>query len=163
MFGHQEGVNGVDPATIGDFYRYDFTAGSLTADGAIVDEGFATEHGLQVGSTLSITSMSGKTLDLTVSGIEKSPGAGRARPRPDHDLARRLRRHLRAGAQPAHVRRRQDATQALQAFPNAKAQGKAEFIDGQTAWIGIDPRDPVGAARARGDRQPVRHRQHAGL
>ena len=61
------------PRRSGDFYRYDFTAGSLTADGALVDDGFATEHGLKVGSTLSVTSMSGKTLDLTVSGIEQSP------------------------------------------------------------------------------------------
>ncbi len=136
VFGHQEGVNGVDPATIGDFYRYDFTAGSLTADGALVDEGFATEHGLKVGSTLSITSMGGKTLDLTVSGIEKSPvldvlGLGPV-----------TISHAAFDATFEQERNRltfadHDATQALQAFPNAKAQTKAEFIDGQTAWIGI--------------------------
>ena len=136
VFGHQEGVNGVDPATIGDFYRYDFTAGSLTADGALVDEGFATEHGLKVGSTLSITSLGGKTLDLTVSGIEKSPvldvlGLGPV-----------TISHAAFDATFEQERNRltfadHDATQALQAFPNAKAQTKAEFIDGQTAWIGI--------------------------
>ena len=48
-------------------------AAVLTADGALIDDGFATEHGLKVGSTLSVTSLSGKTLDLTVSGIEQSP------------------------------------------------------------------------------------------
>ncbi len=136
MFGHQEGVNGVDPATIGDFYRYDFTAGSLTADGALVDEGFATEHGLKVGSTLSITSMSGKTLDLTVSGIEKSPVLDVL------GLGPITISHAAFDATFEQERNRltfadHDATPALQAFPNAKAQTKAEFIDGQTAWIGI--------------------------
>ncbi len=73
VFGHQEGVNGVDPATIGRFYRYDFTAGGMDATGAVIDDGFASEHGLRVGSPLTVTAMSGKTLQLKVSGIEKSP------------------------------------------------------------------------------------------
>jgi putative ABC transport system permease protein len=73
VFGRQEGVNGVDPATIGSLYRYDFTDGGMTADGAIVDEGFAREHGLRVGSPLTVTSMKGTRLDLTVTGIESSP------------------------------------------------------------------------------------------
>jgi putative ABC transport system permease protein len=134
VFGHQEGVNGVDPANIGRFYRYDLTAGKLTADGALVDEGFAKEHGLKVGSTLQLTAMSGKQLHLTVSGIEKSPvldvlGFGPVTI--SHGLFDRTfeqrRDRLIFADRPAD----------LSAFPNAQIQDKAEFIDGQTAWIGM--------------------------
>jgi putative ABC transport system permease protein len=136
VFGQQEGVNGVDPATIGRFYRYDFTDGGLSKDGAILDEGFAKEHGLRVGSPLSLQSMSGNTLELTVSGIEKSPvldvlGFGPI-----------TVSHEAFDATFEQVRNRltfadHDATTALAGFPNVQSQTKAEFIDGQTAWIGM--------------------------
>lgn len=136
VFGAQEGVNGVDPATIGRFYRFDFTEGGLTRDGAVVDEGFADEHGLQVGSPLSIMSMSGTTLELTVSGIERSPvldvlGLGPITiPHAAFDRTFEQERNRLTFAD-------HDATAALAAFPNAKASGKAAFIDGQTEWIGM--------------------------
>lgn len=136
VFGAQEGVNGVDPATIGRFYRFDFTAGGLTRDGAVVDEGFADEHGLEVGSPLSIMSMSGTTLELTVSGIERSPvldvlGLGPITiPHAAFDRTFEQERNRLTFAD-------HDATAALAAFPNAKASGKAAFIDGQTQWIGM--------------------------
>ncbi|RKQ91487.1 putative ABC transport system permease protein [Solirubrobacter pauli] len=136
VFGAQEGVNGVDPATIGRFYRFDFTDGGLTRDGAVVDEGFADEHGLEVGSPLSIMSMSGTTLELTVSGIERSPvldvlGLGPITiPHAAFDRTFEQERNRLTFAD-------HDATAALAAFPNAKAQDKAAFIDGQTEWIGM--------------------------
>ena len=46
---------------------------SLGRDGAIVNDGFASEHGLKVGSTFAITSMQGTQLNLTVRAIEQSP------------------------------------------------------------------------------------------
>ena len=102
----------------------------------MVDEGFANEHGLQVGSPLSITSMSGKTLDLTVSGIEKSPvldvlGLGPitiSHAAFDGTFEQRRNRLTFAD---------HDAIAGAAAFPNAKAESKADFIDGQTAWIGM--------------------------
>ena len=42
-------------------------------DGAVVDEGWATEHGLKVGDALTVTSAKGVKLPLTVRGIEDSP------------------------------------------------------------------------------------------
>ncbi|MDA0180544.1 ABC transporter permease [Solirubrobacter phytolaccae] len=136
VFGSQEGVNGVDPATIGRFYRYDFTAGGIAADGAIVDEGFAKEHQLRVGSLLSLTAMSGNTLELTVSGIERSPVLDVL------GLGPITISHQAFDATFEQVRNRltftdHDATDALAAFPNVQSQTKAEFIDGQTAWIGM--------------------------
>lgn len=134
VFGAQEGVNGVDPATIGRFYRFDFTAGGLTRDGAVIDEGFATEHRLKVGSLLHITSMSGKTLELTVSGIERSPvldvlGLGPitvSHPAFDRTFEQQRNRLTFV-----------DRDVSLPGFPNVQVQDKADFIAGQTAWIGM--------------------------
>ncbi len=139
VFGHQEGVNGVDPATIGRFYRYDFTAGGMDATGAVVDDGFANEHGLRVGSALTVTAMSGKRLALTVSGIEKSPvldvlGFGPITiPQAafDQTFEQRRNRLTFTDGDPVAIE------QALAGFPNAQVQGKDAFIDGQTAWIGM--------------------------
>jgi putative ABC transport system permease protein len=75
-FGQEEGVNAVDPATIGDLFAYDYKVGdkvdvaALGRDGALVDEGWATEHGLKVGDAFAITSAKGTRLDRTVRAIE---------------------------------------------------------------------------------------------
>jgi putative ABC transport system permease protein len=74
-FGDKETVNSVD----GDLLRFDWVEGDdrvpgrLGADGAIVDEGWASEHGLAVGDRFSLTSAGGTDLGLTVRGIEGSP------------------------------------------------------------------------------------------
>jgi putative ABC transport system permease protein len=139
VFGKQEGVNGVDPETIGSLYRYDFTSGGMKAGGAVVDEGFASEHELRVGSPLTVTSMKGTELDLTVTGIERSPvldvlGFGPITI--SHEAfdgafeQRRNRLTFVDGPQAA-------VAQALAPFPSAKAEGKDAFIDSQTAWIGM--------------------------
>jgi len=78
-FGQVEIVNGIDPQTLPQVYRFDWAKGddavpgSLGADGAIVDEGWASEHGLEVGEAFSLTSAKGTELRLTVRGIEDSP------------------------------------------------------------------------------------------
>jgi len=77
-FGDTEVVNAVDPATLGKVLSFDWKDGSeetlsrLGADGAIVDDGWATEHGLKVGSRFEIVSASGVKRTLTVRGIEES-------------------------------------------------------------------------------------------
>ena len=74
-FGDKETVNSVG----GDLVRFDWVEGddgvpaTLGADGAIVDEGWASEHGLAVGDRFQLTSANGTELDLTVRGIEGSP------------------------------------------------------------------------------------------
>jgi putative ABC transport system permease protein len=77
-FGDVEIVNGID-AALPQVYRFDWTDGDdavpgrLGGGGAIVDDGWAKEHDLRVGSTFSVTSAKGTELDLTVRGIEESP------------------------------------------------------------------------------------------
>ena len=51
----------------------DEVARTLGTDGAVVDEGWAEEQGLQVGDAFTLTSATGDELDLEVRGIEHSP------------------------------------------------------------------------------------------
>ena len=77
-FGDVEVVNGIEPG-VASLFRFDWAEGddsipaSLGADGAIVDEGWAEEHGLAVGDSFTVTSSNGTALELTVRGIESSP------------------------------------------------------------------------------------------
>ncbi|HYH90703.1 MAG TPA: ABC transporter permease, partial [Solirubrobacteraceae bacterium] len=77
--GDKEVVNGVDPATIAKVFDFEWKSGSgsvlssLGADGAVVDDGWATEHGLEVGDAFTVTSAKGVKLPLEVRGIEDSP------------------------------------------------------------------------------------------
>jgi len=141
VFGHQEAVNGVDPATIGRHYRFDIVSGDgeLGRDGAIVNDGFAAEHGLKVGSTFAVTAMNGTELQLTVRGIEQSPSFDALGLGPitishaafDRAFDQERNRLTFVDGPPDAV------AGALGAFPNAKAESKAAFIDTQTEWIGM--------------------------
>src|SRR4029079_3029062 len=61
VFGKQEGINAVDPASIARLLHYDYKEGdqdalaTLGTDGAIVNDGYASKHGLGVGSTFAVT------------------------------------------------------------------------------------------------------------
>jgi putative ABC transport system permease protein len=74
-FGQKETINAVE----GDGLHFDWAQGDdsvpgrLGKDGAVVDEGWASEHGLAVGDRFSLESARGDKLDLTVRGIERSP------------------------------------------------------------------------------------------
>ena len=78
-YGQTEGVNAVDPSTIGRVLDFKWKDGSravlagLGANGAVVDDGWAKEHQLAVGDRFTITTPSDKRLTLTVRGIEDSP------------------------------------------------------------------------------------------
>jgi putative ABC transport system permease protein len=78
-YGQTETVNAVDPATIGKVLDLKWKDGSravlagLGADGAVVDDGWAKEHHLGVGSRFTITTPANKRLTFTVHGIESSP------------------------------------------------------------------------------------------
>jgi putative ABC transport system permease protein len=78
-YGQTEGVNAVDPATIGKVLDFKWKDGSratlagLGADGAIVDDAWAKEHHLAVGRRFTVTTPADKRLTLTVRGIEDSP------------------------------------------------------------------------------------------
>jgi putative ABC transport system permease protein len=137
-FGSQEAVNGIDPAD--PAFRFDVVDGTtdLGRHGALVNDGFAADHGLGVGSTFTVTSIAGKRLNLTVRGIEKSPAfdvlsLGPITVSPAaFDATFEQRRNRMTFVDAPH-----DAVAgALGAFPSVKAEGKDAFIDGQTAWIG---------------------------
>jgi putative ABC transport system permease protein len=71
-------VSGIEPETIGRFYRFRWAAGEnplarLGRDGAIVQEAFADEHGLHIGSHLSLRTPDGKTARFEVRGISDPP------------------------------------------------------------------------------------------
>src|SRR4051812_10309825 len=78
-FGQVEFVNGIDPKTLSQVFKFDWSKGNdsvpgaLGARGAIVDEGWAKEHHLKIGDTFKVQSAKGTTLSLTVHGIENSP------------------------------------------------------------------------------------------
>ena len=99
------------------------------------------------------------------------PADGRLAVRPRDDLERGVRPDLRPAEEPLLVRHacraarrtrtRPRSSGSSQAFPNAKVQTKQEFMDNQIGRPQRDPEHPLRAARAVGDRQPVRDRQHA--
>ena len=77
--GSSEEVSGVDPATIGDTYRFAWSEGSdaalstLDSGGAILLKGFAEDHHLGVGDPVSIVTPSGAKLRRTVTGVYDPP------------------------------------------------------------------------------------------
>jgi putative ABC transport system permease protein len=77
--GNEGLIAGVDPATIGHFYKFDWTEGSsdtlaqLGDDGTIISEPYADREKLEVGSRLAITTPSGDEHTLVVRGIHDPP------------------------------------------------------------------------------------------
>ena len=144
-FGQEEGVNAVDQGMITRLFAYDLKAGDDAAiagmgrDGALVDDGWATEHGLEVGDAFSITSPNGTELDLTVRAIEESPvldvlSLGPITISQEAYLGafenERNRFTLVAGGDVAAIER------AVASFPEVAVSTKDEFITTQTEWIG---------------------------
>ena len=135
-FGDKETVNSLD----GDQFRFDWVQGddrvpaTLGGDGAIVDEGWAREHGLAVGDRFTLTSAKGVELPLTVRGIEGSPlidatGLGPVTiGRPAYDRAFENDRNLLllTAADPAR---------ALAGLPDAQVRTKAAYVDEQVKSV----------------------------
>jgi putative ABC transport system permease protein len=81
--GSETAVTGIDPETIGRFYRFEWTDGSdatvdaLGRDGALVTKAFAEDQKLAVGDELPIQSASGDELAVVVRGIYDPPDIDR--------------------------------------------------------------------------------------
>jgi putative ABC transport system permease protein len=76
--GEDVDVSGIEPQTIGHFYRFRWAAGNdplsqLGTNGAIVQKTFAEEHQLELGSQLTMRTPGGTTLRLVVAGISDPP------------------------------------------------------------------------------------------
>jgi putative ABC transport system permease protein len=143
-YGQKEVVNGIDPATFSGGLAYEWKDGSdaalagLDERGAIVDEGWAKEHGLTVGERFSVTSPKGDELGLTVRAIEDSPILDPMAMGPitlarsAYDGAFENKRNVLTFASAADGA---DLSKAVAGFPDLKVQTKAEFIDQATAGI----------------------------
>jgi putative ABC transport system permease protein len=161
VFDSTEFVTAVEPSA-GEVIRLDWVEGSqavfreLGANGAFVDDGFAKDHGLSLGSPIRVIVPSGERLlalrrghlrerdlrpglRLAAEPLHVHSHAGR-RVGAEHAGARGGARHRlpeREGADPRRVRRQ----------PDRRAQP--------------DPEHPLRAAGAVRDRESLRDRQHA--
>jgi putative ABC transport system permease protein len=144
VFGDPTFITAVTP-NIGDAIELTWKDGSqavlgdLGTDGAFVDDGFADDHNLQVGSPLSIETAAGKTLNFTVKGIFDPPTGGspfgpvtfssetfdQNYPEPQNLFSFVT---MRGGVTDANT---QALENSLADFPNAKAQTRDEFKDNQ--------------------------------
>ena len=114
--GDETPVSGIDPATIGRFYRYTWTHGGLKGlddAGTVVSKGFADQHHLcgreppERGVRQRQDARADRARHLRPA--EDGPAAGRRQHQPA-----RVRRRLPAPAEPVHVRRGQLAGRAGQ-------------------------------------------------
>jgi putative ABC transport system permease protein len=117
--------------------------GNLGANGAFVDDGYAEDHHLRVGSPVSVVVPSGKRLQLEVKGIFDPPAGGSpfghvtfssATFDREYDSPRNLYTFIQMQGDVTD-----ENTKALEselaAFPNAKAQTRDEFVDNQISGL----------------------------
>jgi putative ABC transport system permease protein len=146
-YGKTEGINSVDPATIGKVLDFKWKHGSratlagLGPDGAVLDDRWAKKHDLTVGGRFTVITPADKRMVLTVRGIEASPvvdalslgpitigtpayAAGGFSGRQDH-----LTLLDAPAADPATLQR------AVDLFPGAKVFTKHAYIEKQTSGI----------------------------
>ncbi len=143
-YGDKEIVNSVDPGTATGRFSFVIASGprdavsQLGSDGAIVDDGYATEHHLGVGDGFSVASAKGDKLSLRVAAIEKSPvldalGMGPITiAQSTYEKAFENQHNtftLVSADSGAAVER------ALKPFPDAKSLSKSAYIDSVTADI----------------------------
>nr|WP_275402349.1 ABC transporter permease [Streptomyces sp. SID13031] len=119
------------------------TLGTLGTDGAIVDDEYATKHNLQVGSQFAMTSVTGRTLQLTVRGIFTPPAGGS----PFGQVTISTATFDAANPQPLNIftflkldggvtaANTAALDSALSSFPNAKAQTREQFKAAQSDGI----------------------------
>jgi putative ABC transport system permease protein len=117
--------------------------GSLGADGVFVDKKYATDHGLTVGSPVTVTFATGTTKQFTVRGVFDPPQGGSPfgnitmsaatwdafNDNPTNLYSFVL---MRGGQSPANLAK---LDRALADFPNAKAQTRQQFVDNQISGL----------------------------
>ena len=148
VFGEPSFVTAVTPNS-GSAINLEWKDGSqavfdeLGADGAFIDDGFAEDHNLTVGSPLTITTPTGKQLDLTVKGIFDPPAGGSPFGNvtfssetfdANYDQPQNLYSFVETGGGVTDANT-QSLESALADFPNAKAQTREEFKDNQVSFL----------------------------
>ena len=115
---------------------------TLGASGAFVEDSYAEEHGLRVGSRFPVTFASGETRDFEVRGIFDPPAGGSpfgpvtiSADTWDrfNDQPRNLFSFVVMGGQSDENRAALE--RALQDYPSAKVQTRNEFIDNQISAL----------------------------
>jgi putative ABC transport system permease protein len=147
-FGKTIATTAVNPATR-DMFSMDWKQGSpallgtLGTDGAFVDNGYADNHHLRLGSPLQLTFPSGARKEFVVKGIFDPPTGGS----PFGRVTISTKAFDRLVDQPHNLysfvlmRGGQTAANAaglehtLDSFPNAKAQTRQKFIDNQISGL----------------------------
>ncbi|TCO40982.1 putative ABC transport system permease protein [Kribbella antiqua] len=135
--------------TAPELLRFDWRDGSqaslgqLDPNGAIVDDEYAGDHGLSVGSTLGLEMVTGKVLQFQVRGIFRPPAGGSPfgnvtiatatfdseNPQPQNIYTFL---NMGGGVTPENTAA---LSTALQTFPNAKAMTRDQFKKAQTDSI----------------------------
>ena len=148
IFGKTTQASAVDPQ-IGQVLTLDWKAGSqavlakLGADGAFTDNDYAKTHHLHIGSPVKVQTPTGQTLDLTIKGIFDPPTGGSpfgpvtmssATFDANYTAPKNLFTFIKmsGGVTDANTKA---LDSALEAFPNAKAQTRDEFIDNQISGL----------------------------
>ena len=119
------------------------TLATLGADGAFVDDDYAKDHDLKVGSTIAVQVPSGNTLKLKVKGIFDPPAGGSPFGHVTFSSATFDREYespkniytfvlMDGGVTPDNTATLETA---LAGFPNAKAQTREEFVDNQISGL----------------------------
>jgi putative ABC transport system permease protein len=148
IFGSTEQVTGVDKQA-GQVLAVNWTKGSpavfaeLGATGAFVDESYAKDHHLDLGSPVTVEAPSGKTANLKIAGIFKSPPGGS----PFGAVTMSTATFDQFYPQPLNIFTfvkmtggvTAENTQALEAtlqdFPNAKAATRSQFKADQVSGL----------------------------
>ena len=115
----------------------------LGEDGAFVDDGYAEDHNLRLGSPVTVTFANGDSESYRIEGIFDPPTGGSpfgpitisaAEWDSHNENPRNLYSFVRMeGAQTTENEAK--LTEALKEFPNAKAATREEFIDNQIAGL----------------------------
>jgi putative ABC transport system permease protein len=151
FFGSEQNVTGVDPATIGSVYSFDWSQGSdavlstLGPRGALVEKDFAKDHNLAPGSPMTMLTPSGNRVALIVRATFDQPPfwemLGKvAIPTETFDQAFEDPRNLYSfvvmpgGPTPEN---KQTLSAALEPFPSVKLDTKSGFVT--TQQQAIDP------------------------
>jgi putative ABC transport system permease protein len=148
VFDETEFVTAVDPDA-GEVVTLDWIAGSqevfaeLGANGAFVDDDYAADHDLSVGSPITIQVPSGKTVELEIRGIFEPPTGGSPFGPVTFSSATFDREYESPRNLYTFIQMRGDVSDentaaleaALTGFPNAKAQTREEFVDNQISGL----------------------------
>jgi putative ABC transport system permease protein len=119
------------------------TLATLGADGAFVDDGYAKDHDLEMGSPVDVTFVNGVTKRFRVEGIFNPPPGGTpfgpvtisasvwdANNSDPQNLYSFVK--MEGGETDANLAALE---QALEPYPNAKAQSRQDFIDSQISGL----------------------------